>query len=86
LEKEEFNHEEEIMSCVYGSFYMGCEPKYDTFVFNDQCDDLMHASISSFPSASHESLPCAPISLSLELKPLFNTLKSAFWGSNGSIL
>jgi len=53
-----------MMYCVQ-SFYVDCEPEYDTFAaFKDQHNDLLHAfalaSISVLPSLSHESLPYVP--------------------------
>jgi len=61
---------------------MEYEAEYDIFAFNDQCDDLLRASIlasiSSLLSPSLESLPSVPSSSSLELKSLPDALKYAF--------
>jgi len=82
----EFEHEEKLMLCVNESFYMKYELEFDTFAFEEQCDDSLHAFIlaylSSLPSPSHEARPSVPSSSSLELKPLPNTIKFAFLGSN----
>jgi len=82
----ELDREEELITCVYESFYMGYESKFDTFASEEQYDDSLYASslasLSSFPSPSHEALPSVPPSSSLELKPLPNTLKYAFLGPN----
>ena len=82
----EFEHEEKLMLCVNESFYMKYELEFDTFAFEEQCDDSLHAfilaSLSSLPSPSHEARPSVPSSSSLELKPLPNTIKFAFLGSN----
>jgi len=44
----------------------GYELEYNIFAFDDQCDDLLHASIlasiSSPSSPSHEALPSLPSS------------------------
>ena len=78
LEGVEFDHEEELMSCVYESFCMGYEPEFE---FEEQYHDSLHPFILApfpfFPSPSHEALPSVPLSSSLELKPLLNTLKYA---------
>ena len=53
---------------------MGYEPEFDTFEFKEQYDDSLHAyilaSLSSFPSPSHETLPSVLSFSSPELKPL----------------
>ena len=78
----EFDHEEELMSYVYESFCKGYEAEFDTFAFEKQYDESLHAfilaSLSSFPSPSHKALLSVPSSSSLDLKPLRNTLKYAF--------
>jgi len=57
----EFDSEEELMSCVYESFCVEYEPEFNTFIFEEQCNDSLHASIltslSSIPSPSHEAHP-----------------------------
>jgi len=74
------------MSCVYESFYIEYEPEYNAFAFEDQCDDSLHASIlasfTSMSSSSHEALPSVPLSSSLDMKTLPNTLKYVFLGPN----
>jgi len=53
LEEVGFDHEEEYIWCVYESFYVKCELEYDTFVFDDQCDDLfIHPFLHPFPLLS----------------------------------
>jgi len=63
---------------------MNYEPEFDTFAFDEQCDDSLHAylvtSLTSLPTPSNDHLPNAPSSSSLELKPLPSTLKYAFFG------
>ena len=44
LKNMEFDHEKELMPCVYEPFYMEYGPEYNTFAFDDQCDDLLHVS------------------------------------------
>ena len=82
LEKVECDHEEEVMCYVCKPFCMEYEPTYDVFAFDDQCDDLIHAStlasISSRPALSHESMPFVRSSSSLELKLLLDALKYVF--------
>ena len=41
----DFDHEKELMSCVYESFCMEWKLEYDTFAFDDQCHDLLRALI-----------------------------------------
>ena len=86
----EFGHKEELMSCVYESFYMEYEPEFDTFVYKEQYDDSLHASIlaslSSFPSPFHKALRSVSLSSSLKLKPIFNTQKYAFLRPNETFL
>ena len=41
LGKVEVDYEEELISCVYEPFCMGYEPEFDTFAFEDQCDDSL---------------------------------------------
>ena len=81
-EELEFVNDDEIASCVYESFCMQYEPEFETFSFNEQCDDSLHASLlaslTSLPLSSNESLPSETSSSSLELKPLPITLKYAF--------
>jgi len=52
------------MTCVYESFCLECELEYDIIAFDDQYDDFLDASIlasiCSFPSPSHKSLPTVP--------------------------
>jgi len=83
-EELEFVNDDKIGSCVYESFCMECEPEFDTFAFDEQCDDSLHASLlaslTSLPLSPNESLPSEPLSSSLELKPLPSTLKYAFLG------
>ena len=68
------------------SFCMEYEPEFDTFSFDEQCDDSLHASLlaslTSLPLSPNESLPSEPSSSSLELKSLSSTLKYAFLGPN----
>ena len=52
-EELEFVNDDEIASCVYKSFCMEYEPKFDTFAFDEQFDDSLHASLL----ASLTSLP-----------------------------
>jgi len=70
--------------CVYESFCVEYEPEFDTFAFDEQCDDSLHASLlaylTSLSPSSNESLPSEPSSSSLELKPLPSTLKYGFLG------
>ena len=65
---------------------MEYKPEFDTFAFEEQCNDLLHAlifaSLSSLPSPYHVAPPSVLSSSSLELKPLPNTFKYAFLGSN----
>jgi len=44
-EELEFVNDDEIASCVYESFCMEYEPEFDTFSFDEQCDDSLHASL-----------------------------------------
>jgi len=57
-------------------------PKYDATTFEDQCDNLLHASIlasfSYIPPSSHEAPPSVPSSSSLKLKSLPKVFKYAF--------
>jgi len=80
------DYEEELMLCVFESFCMEYEPEYDAFIFEDQCDDSLHASILASPFSiflsSNEAPPGVPSSSSHELKPLPNTLEYAFLNSN----
>ena len=73
LEEVEFDHNEELMSCVCESFCIGYEPEYDMFAFDDQCDDLLLASlltsIYALSSSSYEAPPSVLSSSSLGLKP-----------------
>ena len=49
MKEVEFDHEEEMMSCVYESFCREHMPKCNTFAFNDQCDDfVMHPFLQPF--------------------------------------
>ena len=88
LEEVKFDHNEELMSFMYESFCMEYELEYDTFVFDDQRDNPLHASIlasiSSLPSLSHQAPPSVPSSSSLELNPLLNILKYVFLGPDES--
>ena len=63
---------------------MEYEFKYDTFVFDDQCDDLLHisilASIFNFSFPSLKAPPNMLSSSSLKLKLLLDILKYAFFG------
>ena len=65
--------DDEVASCVYESFCTEYEPEFDTFAFDEQCDDSLHASLlaslTSLPLSFHEALPNVPSSSSLELKP-----------------
>ena len=67
---------------------MNYEPEFDTFAFDEQCDDSVHASLlaslTSLPAPSNDHLPSASSSSSLELKPLPSTLKYAFLGPDGT--
>jgi len=84
----ELVNDDELASCVYESFCMECEPEFDTFAFDEQCDDSLHASLlaslTSFPLSFHEALPSVASSSSLELKLLPSTLKYAFLGPDFS--
>ena len=42
----EFDDDDELVSYVYESFCMEYEPEFDTFAFDEQCDDSLHASPS----------------------------------------
>jgi len=68
---------------------MEYEPEFDTFSFDEQRDDSLHASLlaslTSLPLSPNESLPSEPSSSSLELKPLPSTLKYAFLGPNETL-
>ena len=63
---------------------MNYEPEFDTFAFDEQCDDSLHASLlaslTSLSTPSNDHLPSAPSSSSLELKPLPSALKYVFLG------
>jgi len=67
---------------------MEYEPEFDTFAFDEQCDDSLHAShlpsLISLPLSSYEAVPSVPSSSSLELKPLLSTLKYTFLGPDGT--
>jgi len=71
------------MSCVCESFCMKYDPKHNTFAFDEQYNDLLHASIlismSSSTSLSHEAPPHMPSSSSHELKPLPDALNMLSW-------
>ena len=77
------DYEEELMLCVFESFCMEYEPEYDALAFEDQYDDSLQAYIvallSSIPPLSYEAALSVPSSSSLELKPLPNMLKYAFF-------
>jgi len=81
--KVEVDYEEELMLCVFESFCMEYEPEYDALAFEDQYDDSLQAYIvallSSIPPLSYEAALSVPSSSSLELKPLPNMLKYAFF-------
>ena len=69
-EELEFVNDDEIALCVYESFFMEYEPEFDTFSFDEQCDDSFHASLvtslTSLPLSPNESLLSEPLSSSLE--------------------
>jgi len=83
LAEVEFDDKKELMSRVYESIYMKYKPEFDAFAFEEQCDDLLHASIlayfSSLPSLSCEALPSIPSSSSLELKCFPTCLNMHSW-------
>ena len=61
--------EETSMSHVFESFCKKCESEYGTITFDEQCDDLLLAFFSFFPSTSHEIGSSVSSSLCLEMEP-----------------